>query len=138
MFAFRTARRATISLVAVVAWLIAANYCTLAAAEEMLVKPATHACCSGENAPAKGANDSGLECCKIFPTVALPDTVSVHANVAFAHGLPINFAVDAEAASVASLQSVAIEWDTGPPRSDSFAESVLQRSLLAHAPPLVG
>ena len=29
-----------------------------------------------------------------------------------------------------------IEWDTGPPAANSFAESVLQRSILAHAPPL--
>jgi hypothetical protein len=28
-----------------------------------------------------------------------------------------------------------IEWDTGPPGAHSFAESVLQRSILAHAPP---
>ena len=28
-----------------------------------------------------------------------------------------------------------LELDTGPPFADSFAESVLQRSILAHAPP---
>ena len=34
----------------------------------------------------------------------------------------------------------AVEWfqsDTGPPFARSFAESVLQRSILAHAPPVV-
>ena len=30
------------------------------------------------------------------------------------------------------------ELDTGPPFVGSFAESVLQRSLLAHAPPSLG
>jgi hypothetical protein len=30
-----------------------------------------------------------------------------------------------------------VSLDTGPPRSLSFAESVLQRSVLAHAPPVV-
>lgn len=29
-----------------------------------------------------------------------------------------------------------LEIDTGPPRSISFVESVLQRSILAHAPPV--
>ena len=36
----------------------------------------------------------------------------------------------------AQLRRLPEELDTGPPFVDSFAESVLQRSLLAHAPPV--
>ena len=39
-------------------------------------------------------------------------------------------------ADEAQLRRVPQELDTGPPFAGSFAESVLQRSLLAHAPPV--
>ena len=35
----------------------------------------------------------------------------------------------------AQVHCAPLELDTGPPFADSFAESVLQRSILAHAPP---
>ncbi len=40
-----------------------------------------------------------------------------------------------ELISAAETQLSPLELDTGPPFAGSFAESVLQRSILAHAPP---
>lgn len=47
----------------------------------------------------------------------------------------VNFA---PAPVIAPLQiaRATLEFDTGPPGARTFAESVLQRSILAHAPPV--
>ena len=42
-----------------------------------------------------------------------------------------------EALSVTGSRAVAETLDTGPPESRSFAELILQRSILAHAPPVL-
>ncbi len=45
--------------------------------------------------------------------------------------------VVAELISSTETQLSPLELDTGPPFAGSFAESVLQRSILAHAPPVL-
>ena len=50
--------------------------------------------------------------------------------------LPIQDWMVAELISAAEPQLSSRELDTGPPFAGSFAESVLQRSILAHAPPV--
>src|SRR4030081_1390439 len=85
-------------------------------------------------APAKQKPAPHLPCCKDLRAVASPVMKSV---AAFAQQL-----VDSqEYAAEISLPPphLAIELftlDTGPPGALTFAESVLQRSILAHAPPV--
>lgn len=129
---------ATLSLVALAAWSLASNHCALAglmpAAKEAVAISHCHGS-SDEPAPEEKERDcDGSKCCNLLsaPSLAFAkDVVSYDATLFIAadyrafercvlggeHGAPI------------------AEIDTGPPRSDSFAESVLQRSILAHAPP---
>ena len=50
--------------------------------------------------------------------------------------VPIQDWIVVELISAAETQLLPLELDTGPPFARSFAESVLQRSILAHAPPV--
>jgi len=49
--------------------------------------------------------------------------------------LPIQLWTVTELISAPETRLSPLELDTGPPFAGSFAESVLQRSILAHAPP---
>ena len=49
--------------------------------------------------------------------------------------LAIQYWIVAELIFTPETQLRPLELDTGPPGAGSFAETVLQRSILAHAPP---
>jgi len=75
-----------------------------------------------------------MPCCKI-----LRATVSAEARpveVATKNFVPVQDWIVAELISAAETPLSPLELDTGPPFAGSFAESVLQRSILAHAPPV--
>ena len=57
-------------------------------------------------------------------------------EVASKNFVPIQNWIVAELISTAETLLPPLELDTGPPFAGSFAESVLQRSILAHAPPV--
>ena len=57
-------------------------------------------------------------------------------EVANKHFVPVQDWIVAELISAAETHLSPLELDTGPPFAGSFAESVLQRSVLAHAPPV--
>ena len=61
------------------------------------------------------------------------DTAKVDVKYGAALFTLIDFVLTAVPSAVAP--QTASELDTGPPRSISFAELILQRSLLSHAPP---
>ena len=131
--------RATVSLVAVAAWFHASNHCAIGA---MLPEPAPtssdHASCHTQTAPAESEEKgdcADLSCCGSLsaPAVSiaksiLGDDVIFPVEMDFPAGVGFVF----ESGHDAPIA----ELDTGPPQRDSFAESVLQRSLLAHAPPV--
>ena len=129
---------ATFSLVALASWLLASNHCALAGMMPLPQEAAVTSHCHGSPeapAPADEERDcDGSKCCKSLsvPSLAFAKTVVSYDTTLFT-------ATDYPAFSVRALgsehDSVIAEIDTGPPRSDSFAESVLQRSILAHAPP---
>jgi hypothetical protein len=134
----RTALRAPIVLLAALAWLAISNHCALAALEgsaEMIAAPTCHGMPDGQ-APAKQKNENDVECCKVLRATLtglsknlVAQNVSSFALQAYFTAL---FSLPAEPRPVRSL-----ELDTGPPGSNSFAETVLQRSLRAHAPPIL-
>ena len=75
-----------------------------------------------------------MPCCKM-----LRATLAGEANVvkvASQNLVPIQDWIVAELISAAETPLSPLELDTGPPFAGSFAESVLQRSILAHAPPV--
>ncbi len=129
---------AAFSLVALAAWLLASNHCALAGVMPVAKAAAvTSHCHSSPEAPApddKERDCDGSKCCNSLaaPSLAFAkDVLSYDASLVIAAAYK-----EFEHRPFGREHEPAIaEIDTGPPRSDSFAESVLQRSILAHAPP---
>lgn len=129
---------ASVSLVALAAWVVASNHCAIAGSLPKAAEQAAHAHChASEEAPAqeeKQRECDGSRCCKSLsaPTLAFAKTLIAFDSQAFVPAtlpaLELTFATGDHDAPTAEL-------DTGPPPVTSFAESVLQRSILAHAPP---
>ena len=86
---------------------------------------------SSENTPSK-QKDANLPCCKTLRAVTVAK-VSATANTLDFVLKP--FFTDTTLSVISRPSRVLIALDTGPPEALSFSESVLQRSLLAHAPP---
>lgn len=132
------------SLLVMLSWIVVTNHCalglmTMPGAEAESVehcgeKAGAHQHCPDhDGGPSKGDVSA---CCQAIKAPALQAVklVSYDAN---------QFVVQAYILTIFQLASLephltALEIDTGPPPdSISFAESVLQRSILAHAPPLL-
>lgn len=116
-------------------WMIASNHCAFGLMQPPLQSAATHAsCCGRTSLPVKTPPASGgeRECCKALH--GLPaDTAKVAAKYDTALFVLLTFARPA-VPPVVMAQAVAAR-DNGPPRALSFAERILQRSVLSHAPP---
>jgi hypothetical protein len=85
------------------------------------------------SAPAKEKPATNLLCCKDVRAIAGPAVKNVTASALQAVGVR-EYAVTMFL-TPPRLTMGLLSLDTGPPPSRSFAESILQRSLLAHAPP---
>jgi hypothetical protein len=121
--------------IAICSWIAISNHCAFAA---MATRDASGlAACPFHSKPEKQKEQSSqVQCCKILravaPTIAKSWTRSdsVFSDIDFPfeyHRLLADFR-DALAPLL---------LDTGPPGAHSFAELILQHSLLAHAPPTV-
>ncbi len=130
---------AAVSLVALAAWLVASNHCALAG---ILPKPVAatseHSHCGGsQEAPVEkeqGGECDGSRCCDALsaPPLALAKNLISYDAAFF---LATDYLGSDFGSSGTHHDAPICELDTGPPVIVSFAESVLQRSLLAHAPP---
>jgi hypothetical protein len=128
--------RAGVIVLTLIAWLSISNHCALGALQSPQ-SAAVHATCHGNtSSPTKPARkDEQTPCCKVLRAtlVQLANFVPAYDFAAFSlqpycAGL-ILFAEQSRTAQT-------FELDTGPPFRGSFAELVLQRSILAHAPPV--
>jgi len=130
-------RKVCLPIVAIgaVAWLAISNHCALAAlgSATPVVMPSCHATAPAHHAPAPD-REGGVECCKVLratvPSLA-KSLVSYNSFAFTACDYPLGLIASADESPLTSV----LAWDTGPPGYSSFAELVLQRSLLAHAPP---
>src|SRR6266581_7211964 len=134
----QTGRMATVIL-SILAWLTISNHCALAAIEAAATKariPKCHHC--ADSTPAKEKQTgAGTVCCKV-----LRATLNTQAKKIVGVGSTIfvlqTYFLSAVFGSEAAKAFVfPMELDTGPPFRVSFAESVLQRSILSHAPPFL-
>jgi hypothetical protein len=134
---------ATFSLVALAAWLVASNHCAIGSFMPAQAEAAAtaHQHCASEQpaAPTDSEKDpscDGSKCCKSLsaPTIAFAKNPVQFDTLSWTDA-PLFAAIAAPAGEDHHLPIS--EFDTGPPERPSFAESVLQRSILAHAPPLV-
>jgi hypothetical protein len=124
-------------VVSIFAWLTISNHCALGTAvtaPEM--KRSAEQCPfhSEPSAPDQQKQGSDSPCCKILRAIAAApvkafaptNTGSVEADSAFRQLLGL---------TPPKISFATTTSDTGPPGAQSFAELILQRSILAHAPP---
>ena len=120
-------------LLTIAAWLLLSNHCALGLSGLLLEADSELGGCPMHSAPAKGKPAANLPCCKELRAIAS------HAgkNVATVAGqlAGVRDYVAAIFLMPPRLATRVLALDTGPPHSLSFAESILQRSILAHAPP---
>jgi hypothetical protein len=135
----RGANRARLLIVSItaVAWFVISNHCVLAELQHASrTKASCRQPCCGNQPPAKNTTENATECCKTLRstlTGAAKDFAGYDTSLfalQFYFVGPVISTNDSGAVSV-------LELDTGPPFLHTFAESVLQRSILAHAPPLI-
>jgi hypothetical protein len=128
--------RASVVVVTLVGWFSISNHCALAAFEGRRSGAAHTSCHANTPTPSKlPAKGEQMPCCKLLRATVVKDSASVVQN-----GLTFSlqpYFVGFIAFPEQLHWSQSFELDTGPPFSESFAESVLQRSVLAHAPPFV-
>lgn len=119
------------------AWFASSNHCLLASIEhpEAAETPSCHSNPEPQ-APGTPEKENAVECCKILrATLTAPTKVAAAIELGVIPPFPQ--ADDLLSTTIPSLARSPLELDTGPPGAFTFAESVLQRSLLAHAPPLL-
>jgi hypothetical protein len=89
--------------------------------------------CPMHSAPAKDKPAANIPCCKDLRAIA-PNAVK-NITAAAAQLVGVQSYVTAVFLPPPRRTTQLLALETGPPPSISFAESILQRSLLAHAPP---
>jgi hypothetical protein len=128
----------TVALITAVAWFLAANHCAVACLlPQSTGASSEHEHCPASDAPAENGQPAGcdnLNCCKSLSAPANFAKKLVGYDKAF-YTLK-DYIVSEFVFSSDQHDALISGLDTGPPRPHSFAESVLQRSLLAHAPPV--
>jgi hypothetical protein len=127
--------RIAIVAVSIVTWFSISNHCVLGAliaARTQSAAAQMH--CHGNQSPPDKSADEGMPCCKVLrATITAQAKILQGPSIDF---LPIQPWIPAEPVSAdkKQIRCESGELDTGPP-AVSFAESVLQQSILAHAPP---
>ncbi|HEY8834785.1 MAG TPA: hypothetical protein VIM09_04315 [Chthoniobacterales bacterium] len=122
-------RRWTAVLLTISAWFLLSNHCALG----IFAAPAEAGGCPMHSAPAKKKPAAKTPCCKEIRAV-----VAKWVQVAALEMRPIASQDYAPGIFLRpSREAIEIDGlDTGPPGRFSFAELVLQESMLAHAPPV--
>jgi hypothetical protein len=127
--------RIAIVAVSIVTWFSISNHCALGALiAARSQSAAAQMPCHGNQSPPANDGDEEMPCCKI-----LRATITAQAKILQGPSMDfllIQHWIPAEPISAENRQvrCESCELDTGPPAA-SFAESVLQQSILAHAPP---
>jgi hypothetical protein len=136
VFRKSSALRFAVTLVMALGWLLVSNHCALATFGKGVATPNAHQCCQSghpidHSAPSPQPE---LTCCK-----ALHVVLPAGASAGLRHASPVSFEhVVAVLTWSDDRQSVCLfRIDSGPPQALAFAELVLHRSLLAHAPPSI-
>ena len=128
----RAGARSLIAAMTICSWFAISNHCGFAA----LATKTDSTGCPFHSKPAKQEKPStGAQCCKILRAVASVATKSwTRDDAKFSEA---DHYYDERALITAYSQTTLapLFLDTGPPDAHSFAELILQRSLLAHAPP---
>ena len=121
-------------LLMIAAWVCLSNHCALGLNAPPPDSVAEAGQCPMHSAPAKQKPATHLPCCKDLRAVASPVVKSVAAVAKQIVGSQ-DYAAEIFLPPAPHVAIETFALDTGPPRATTFAESVLQRSIFAHAPP---
>ena len=131
----RAIARCLIIAIAICSWFAISNHCAFAALATKT--DSVRIGCPFHSKPAKQEKPSaGAQCCKILRAIASAATKSwTRDDAKFSEA---DRYYDEHTLIIAYSQTTLapLFLDTGPPDAHSFAELILQRSLLAHAPPI--
>jgi hypothetical protein len=119
--------------ITICSWIAISNHCAVAAIAAKT--ESAQAVCPFHSKPAKPKQQAAqVQCCKILRAVVFAQSKSwARDDADFSN---VDLYVKECALIACSLRALApLLLDTGPPGAHSFAELILQRSLLAHAPP---
>ncbi|PYL62282.1 MAG: hypothetical protein DMF31_00330 [Verrucomicrobia bacterium] len=120
--------------IAICSWIAISNHCAFAAVATKT--DSAQAACPFHSKPANQKHQSAqVQCCKTLRAIVHAQTKTwARDDAKFSDVL---LCVQ-ERAIVGSLlpRTAPLLLDTGPPSARSFAELILQRSILAHAPPV--
>ena len=121
-----SATRGGLVLITLVAWFLISNHCALAVISGSGAHSShCHGCAASTTVEQSG-------CCKVLTAVVVKSDPSVGKTA-----LTVSFETHIAPFTVREPSRPSRQLlDTGPPFQTSFAERVLQRSILAHAPPL--
>ena len=121
--------------IAICSWIAISNHCAFAA---MATKDASgQAACPFHSKPEKQKKQSAqVQCCKTLRAVVPIATKSWAPSERDFSDIHFPFE-DCRLLAYFRDALAPLLLDTGPPDAHSFAERVLQRSLLAHAPPFL-
>jgi hypothetical protein len=122
--------------IAIFAWIAICNHCALGAVASTTKQQIAQSHCPFHSTPAKKKDQPiAQQCCKILRAVVAKLAKSWGRDDACVSHVDRN--IDQLVIFPASRNVAPLLLDTGPPLARSFAESVLQQSLLAHAPPFL-
>ena len=128
--------RCLIVAITICSWIAICNHCAFATMATKTDSAQTDCPFHSKSAKQK-EQSSQVQCCKILRAVALVTTKSwARDDAKFSEA----DRYDDESLRIIAYSQTTLApllLDTGPPGTHSFAELILQRSLLAHAPPFV-
>jgi hypothetical protein len=123
-----------IVVVAICSWFAISNHCVFAA---LATNDTASRQCPFHSTPTKQEKPStGAQCCKILRAVASVPAKSWARDDTKLSDADRHRGEHALTIAYSQTALVPLSLDTGPPGVRSFAELILQRSLLAHAPPV--
>ena len=124
-------------IVTAAAWFFISNHCLLAELQTApKAKASCHQPCCDNQFPAKSKTDNAGECCKTL-RATLAGTAKDFGGYDSSFFALQFYLVGPVVCTTDCAPTLILELDTGPPFVSTFAESVLQRSILAHAPPVI-
>jgi hypothetical protein len=127
--------RGAIVVIVICSWFAISNHCAFAALATKTDAASIE--CPFHPKPAKQEKQStGVQCCKILRAVVPVVTKSWMRDDTNFAGVDLR-PEERAGAELFRTALTPLSLDTGPPDAQSFAELILQRSLLAHAPPIL-
>jgi len=125
--------RSMFAIVAIGAWLSLANHCALGAVLTPAEAAPEKSECPMHSVPARKKPAAKIPCCKDVRAIVAKCVHAIPVAVRSIDAADYAAEISEEPAKILiEIQAL----DTGPPGRFSFAESVLQESMLSHAPPV--